>query len=63
MTILSGAAIQVEVARLKLQNTVSFVARHSRCRVLQRVDASARTETQALCLNSCEAVRSGAMFL
>lgn len=61
MTILSSAAIQVEVARLKLKNTVPFAARRLRCRDLQRIDASACTETQALYSNSCGAVRSGAM--
>lgn len=61
MAILHSAAIQVEAARLKLKTTVSFAVKHLCCWVLQRISASTLTESQALYLNSCGAVKSSAM--
>lgn len=59
--ILSTAALQVEIAGLKLKSTVCFGARLSPCQPLQRIDARISTETQALYSNSCGAVRTDAV--
>lgn len=61
MMILSSAALQAEIAGLKLKSTVCFGARLSPCQPLQRIDARIFIETQALHSNSHGAVRTGAV--
>lgn len=59
MMILSRAALQAEIAGLKLESTVCFAARLSPCQPLQRIDARICAETQALYSRSHGAARTG----